>query len=313
MKIAVVLDPLPSLKIYKDSTYAMMRVAASRGHSLFVLPQEDLVVKRGRAFASCRKLDLTGRTPDWYRVGELEELPLDDFDLALLRKDPPFNIQYLYTTHILELAESRGVRVVNSPRGLRDYNEKLSILRFPDLIADTLVSSNELEIRSFLAQHEDIIVKPLDAMGGAFVFRLRTGDPNIGVVLETLTGCGARAIMAQKYIPEISEGDKRILLIDGKPAPYALARIPKPGETRGNLAAGGTGVARKLGKRDQEIAEALAPHLVNEGLLLVGLDVIGDFLTEINVTSPTCMQEIEQQTGFSVAAMAIDALEANCR
>lgn len=315
MKLAVILDPLPSLKTYKDSTYAMMAEAASRGHTLFVMQQEDLVVKRAHVLGQCRQLTLAEDKENWYRVSEVEEKPLEFFDAVLMRKDPPFNMQYLYTTYLLELAEARGARVVNRPKALRDYNEKLSILRFPEFIAETLVSSRESEIRTFLSEHKDIIVKPLDAMGGASVFRLRTGGPNIGAVLETLTEHGARAIMAQKYIPEIVNGDKRILLIDGKPVPYALARIPKAGETRGNLAAGGRGVAQALSARDREIAEALGPTLKQEGLMLVGLDVIGNYLTEVNVTSPTCMREIEQQTGFSAAAMTIDTLEAivSCR
>jgi glutathione synthase len=314
MRLAVVLDPLPSLKIYKDSTYAMMRAAASRGHSVFVMQQEDIRFTGGRVVGDSQALSFTeSDSPDWYRLSEVDAVPLENFDFVLMRKDPPVDGQYLYTTHLLELAESRGARVVNRPRALRDYNEKLSILRFPEYITDTLVTSGEREIREFIGEHDDVIVKPLDAMGGSSVFRLRKNDPNIGVVLETLTRHGSRTIMAQRFIPEISKGDKRILVIDGKPAPYALARIPKPGETRGNLAAGGTGFAQDLSNRDREIAEAIGPALARDGLMLAGLDVIGDYLTEINVTSPTCMREIEQQTGFSVAAMMIDALEANCR
>jgi glutathione synthase len=309
MKIAVILDPLPTLKIYKDSTYAMMAEAALRGHTLFVVRQEDLFIKRARALGQFRQLALTNDKEDWYRVSEASETPLECFDVVLMRKDPPFNMQYLYSTYLLELAERHGARVINRPKSLRDYNEKLSILRFPELIAETLVSSSESELREFLTDHSDIIVKPLDAMGGASVFRLRTGDPNIGAVLETLTEYGARTIMAQKYIAEIAKGDKRILVIDGKPVPYALARIPRPGETRGNLAAGGKGMAQPLSARDREIAEALGQTLKDDGLMLAGLDVIGDYLTEVNVTSPTCMREIADQTGFNVAAMMIDALE----
>ena len=314
MRIAVVLDPLPSLKIYKDSTYAMMRAAASRGHSLFVMQQEDVHFRGGRVVGNSQALIFAEEnSPDWYRLTEVETAPLEDFDVVLMRKDPPVDMQYLYATHLLEFGERRGARVVNSPKALRDYNEKLSILRFPEFITETLATSDEQEIRQFIVEHGDVIVKPLDAMGGSSVFRLRKNDPNIGVVLETLTQYGSRTIMAQRFIAEISKGDKRIFVIDGKPAPYALARIPKPGETRGNLAAGGTGIAQELSKRDREIAEAIGPTLMRDKLMLAGLDVIGDYLTEINVTSPTCMQEIEQQTGFSVAGMMIDALEANCR
>ncbi|MGH8727880.1 MAG: glutathione synthase [Burkholderiales bacterium] len=312
MKIAVILDPLPSLKIYKDSTYAMMQVAAQRGHSLTVTRQEDLAMKRGKVIARCQALTLTGATA-WYSLAEPRDTPLEQFDAVLMRKDPPFNLHYLYTTYLLEMAEAQGARIINRPKALRDYNEKLSILRFPEFIPETLVSCSEADIRQFLEENGDIIVKPLDSMGGASIFRLHARDYNIGVVLETMTACGERPIMAQRYIPEILKGDKRILLIDGKAVPYTLARIPKAGETRGNLAAGGTGVAQALSDRDREIAEALGPQLKAEGLILVGLDVIGDYLTEINVTSPTCMQEIEQQTGFSTAATMIDALEANCR
>jgi glutathione synthase len=227
-----------------------------------------------------------------------------------MRKDPPFDMEYVYSTYLLELAEAQGARVVNKPRAIRDHNEKLAIARYPDFIAPTLVTRREELIRSFLAQHQDIILKPLDGMGGTSVFRVHREDPNVSVIIETLTHYGRRTIMAQRYIPQIREGDKRILIIGGKPVPYALARIPQPGETRGNLAAGGRGVARELTPRDREIAETLGPGLDSQGLLLVGLDVIGDYLTEVNVTSPTCFQEIMQQTGFNVAGMMIDALEA---
>ena len=226
-----------------------------------------------------------------------------------MRKDPPFDMEYVYSTYLLELAERQGARVVNRPRSLRDYNEKFSVTRFNQFTVPTLVTRLESEIRVFLESQGDIVLKPLDGMGGASVFRLHRQDPNIGVVIETLTHYGRRTVMAQRYIPEITQGDKRILLVDGKPAPFVLARIPKPGETRGNLAAGARGVAQPLSDRDREIAEAVGAVLAADGLLLVGLDVIGDFLTEVNVTSPTGMREIHDQTGFSVAGMMIDALE----
>jgi glutathione synthase len=309
MKLAFILDPLESIKTYKDSTYAMMREAAGRGHALFVLHQEDLAWRAGRVLGHARAVALTGDEHDWYRAGENKETPLADFDAVLMRKDPPFDMEYIYSTYLLELAEREGARVFNRPGAIRDFNEKLAIARYPDFAPPTIVTRKESLVRAFLAEHGDIILKPLDGMGGASVFRVHAQDPNIGVIIETLTHFGRRTIMAQRFIPEISKGDKRILLIAGEPVPYALARIPKTGETRGNLAAGGIGVAQPLSARDRAIAERLAPELWELGLLFVGIDVIGDQLTEVNVTSPTCMQEIEQQTGFNSAALMIDAVE----
>ncbi|HEX4986952.1 MAG TPA: glutathione synthase [Burkholderiales bacterium] len=309
MKIAFVLDPLDSLKPYKDSSYAMMREAAARGHALYALQQEDLVLRDGRVLGYARELGLTATAQPWYRAGERVATGLESFDVVMMRKDPPFDMEYVYSTYLLELAERQGAWVVNNPRAVRDHNEKLAIARFPQFTVPTLVTREEELIRDFLAEHGDIVVKPLDGMGGASVFRLNGQDFNIGVVIETVTHLGRRTVMAQKFIPEIARGDKRVLVIDGEPVPHALARIPRPGETRGNLAAGGTGVAQPLSPRDLEIARALGPVLKSAGLLLVGLDVIGDYLTEINVTSPTCMREIEDQTGFNSAAMVIDALE----
>ena len=309
MRIAFVLDPLDTIKTYKDSSYAMMEAAAARGHALFVLHQESLLCRDGQVRAAVRPIELTGDKYQWYKLGEQHETVLSDFDAVLMRKDPPFDIEYIYSTYLLELAQRQGARVVNDPRALRDYNEKFSITRFTQFTVPTLVTRLEEEIRAFLAQHRDIVLKPLDGMGGASVFRLHDADHNIGVVIETLTHYARRTVMAQRYIPDIVKGDKRILLIDGKPAPYALARIPKAGETRGNLAAGGRGVAQPLSPRDREIAETVGAVLREDGLLLVGLDVIGDYLTEVNVTSPTGMREIHDQTGFSVAGMMIEALE----
>ena len=309
MKLAFILDPLESIKTYKDSTYAMMREAAARTHALFVLHQEDLAWQRGRVVGHARPLTLTGDEHDWYRAGEPGDTPLADFDAVLMRKDPPFDMEYIYSTYLLELAEREGARVFNRPGAIRDFNEKLAIARFPEFAPPTIVTRKEALVRAFLAEHGDIILKPLDGMGGASVFRLHAQDPNIGVIIETLTHFGRRTIMAQRFIPEIAQGDKRILLIAGEPVPFSLARIPKAGETRGNLAAGGIGVAQPLSARDREIAERVGPALWALGLMLVGLDVIGDHLTEVNVTSPTCMQEIHQQTGFNAAAMMIDAVE----
>ncbi|WP_374347400.1 glutathione synthase [Chitinimonas sp.] len=310
MQIAFLADPLDSFKIYKDSTFAMMREAARRGHRLFAFEQADMYVRDGRVVASVREITLTGEAHAWYRADAPVTLPLQQFDAVVMRKDPPFDSEYLYATHLLEHAERQGARVFNRPRALRDFNEKLAILRFPDFIAPTLVSSDAALIRDFLQEHGDIVLKPLDGMGGSGIFRLRPDDPNIGAILETQTLNGRVTLMAQRYLPAIKDGDKRVLLIAGKPVDWCLARIPKAGETRGNLAAGGTGVARPLSARDRDIAEALGPQLVAEGLLLVGLDVIGDTLTEVNVTSPTCFQEISAQSGIDVAALFIDALEA---
>jgi glutathione synthase len=309
MKLAFVLDPLDGIKTYKDSSYAMLEEAARRGHALFVLHQEGILSRNGQVRAAVWPIALTGDPHAWYRLGEQRETSLAEFDAVLMRKDPPFDIEYIYSTYLLELAQRQGARVVNDARALRDYNEKFSITRFTQFTVPTLVTRLEQEIRAFLAEQRDIVLKPLDGMGGASVFRLHDQDHNIGVVIETLTHYGRRTVMAQRYIPEIAKGDKRILLIDGKPAPYALARIPKPGETRGNLAAGGRGVAQPLSPRDREIGETVGAALRQDGLLLVGLDVIGDYLTEVNVTSPTGMREIHDQTGFSVAGMMLDALE----
>jgi len=312
MKIAFIVDPLDSFQIYKDTTFAMMREAAARGHALYSMEQHDLVWRGGDVLGNVRALSLTGQKPGWYQVGDASFMPLQEFDAVLMRKDPPFDMEYVYSTYLLEFAEARGARVFNRPRAIRDYNEKMGIAHFTRFIAPSIATRSEGPIREFLAEHSDIILKPLDGMGGTSIFRVRRDDPNLNVIIETVTQYGHRTIMAQRYIPEIRDGDKRILLIAGKPVPHALARIPKPGETRGNLAVGGTGVARELGKRDREIAEALGPALAKEGLLLVGLDVIGDYLTEVNVTSPTCFQEIMQQTGFDVAGMFLDALESAC-
>src|SRR5579859_2886203 len=309
MKLAFVLDPLDSIKTYKDSSYAMMREAALRGHELAVLHQEDLVLRNGQALAYVRELTLMTEQNPWYRVSQAQARALNSFDAVMMRKDPPFDMEYIYSTYLLELAQRDGARVINDPRAVRDHNEKLAIARFSTFTVPTLVTREENLIREFLDEHGDIVVKPLDGMGGASVFRLHRKDYNIGVVIETLTHYGRRTVMAQRFIPEISKGDKRVLIIDGEPVPFSLARIPKLGETRGNLAAGGTGVAQPLTERDLEIARALGPELKAAGLLLVGLDVIGDYLTEVNVTSPTCMREIADQTGFNVAAMMIDAIE----
>ena len=309
MKLAVILDPLEDIKIYKDTTYAIMREAGKRGHSVFALMQSDVFLRDGSVSGYARALTLKDDAYDWYDASEPTVTPLKDFGVVLMRKDPPFDMEYVYSTYLLELAEQQGARVVNKPRAVRDYNEKLAIAKFPEFITPTLVARNAEEVRYFIQQHGDCILKPLDGMGGTGIFRVSPKEPNLNAIIETLMQEGARTIMAQRLIPEIAMGDKRVLVIDGEVVPYALARIPKAGETRGNLARGGTGVAQPISERDREIAEALGPKLKADGLILVGLDIIGDFLTEVNVTSPTCMREIEDQTGFSAAAVMVDALE----
>jgi glutathione synthase len=313
MKLAFIVDPLDEFKIYKDTSFAMMREAAVRGCELYTLQQEDIFWRKHRVAGNAARLHLTGDKAAWYRSDAAAETDLAAFDAVIMRKDPPFDMEYVYSTYLLEIAETQGARVFNRPRAIRDHNEKMAIARYAQFTAPTVVTRLESVLRGFVAEHGDTIFKPLDGMGGASIFRVRGDDPNLSVIIETLTQLGTRTIMAQRYLPEIVDGDKRVLLIGGKPVPYCLARIPKAGETRGNLAAGGTGVARELNRRDRDIAETLAPLLHAQGLLLVGLDVIGSCLTEINVTSPTCFQEITQQTGCNVAGLFMDALAAEIK
>src|SRR6266581_4627217 len=310
MKLAFIADPLASFKLAKDSTYAMMVEAAKRGHELYFTLQEGLMWKGGRVLGECSRITLAGSADSWYRAEGARETPLAEFDAVLMRKDPPFDTEYVASTWLLELAQEDGAKVFNEPRAIRDHSEKLAIAKYPQFSPPTLVTRLAGQLQEFIDTHRDVVLKPLDGMGGQSVFRVTDRDPNRNVVIETLTHHGTKSVMAQRYIPEIREGDKRILLIAGKAVPHCLARIPKPGETRGNLAAGGTGVAKPLSRRDLEIANALGPELARQGLLLVGLYVIGEWLTEINVTSPTCFREITEQTGFDVAGMFLDALEA---
>ncbi|KAF0814714.1 Glutathione synthetase [Andreprevotia sp. IGB-42] len=311
MKLLVIADPLVKFKIHKDSTYTMLVEASRRGYAIHTCEADTLRVKDGVVEAQVLPFALTATQAygSWFAASEVQTVALRDFDAVIMRKDPPFDQQYLYNTHLLTLAEAQGAKVFNPGGTLREYNEKLSILKHPEFITPTLVAQQESDLRAFLNEHGDIILKPLDGMGGTGIFRVRDDDPNVGSIIETLTANGRQTIMAQRYLPAIKEGDKRILLIDGKPVDWCLARIPKAGETRGNLAAGGTGVARPLTDSDRAIAEALGPRLAAEGLLLVGLDVIGDKVTEINVTSPTCFREISDQSGIDVPALFIDALE----
>jgi len=314
MDLLFVADPLEVFKTYKDTTFAMMREAATRGHAIWACEPFHLHWQRGaKVNARSRRIALTGDEHAWFTVQEEATRDLAAFGAVLMRKDPPFDSEYFYATHLLEQAERDGARVVNRPRALRDHPEKLAILEFPEFIGPTLVTRDPQAINAFHAEHRDIILKPLDGMGGMGIFRVGPDGLNLGSITETLNRHGAQTVMVQKYLPEIAQGDKRILVIGGEPVPYSLARIPQGSEIRGNLAAGGKGVAQPLSARDREIASSLGKVLHARGLLLAGLDVIGDSLTEINVTSPTCFQEIAQQTGFDVAAMFIDALEATLK
>ena len=314
MNILFIADPLESFKTYKDTTFAMMREAQRRGHTVAACEPQDVMWQRGaRVMAHVRDIWLTGDADRGFEERGARAVPLKDFDAILMRKDPPFDSEYFYATHLLEQAERDGARVFNKPGALRDHPEKLAIMEFPQFIGPTLVTRDEADIKRFHAEHQDIILKPLDGMGGMGIFRVGPDGLNLGSITETLNRHGAQSLMVQKFLPEIVDGDKRVLVIGGKPVPFCLARIPQGSEVRGNLAAGGKGVARPISARDREIAEALGPVLAARGLLLVGLDVIGDCLTEINVTSPTCFQEIFDQTGCDVAALFIDALEAALR
>ncbi len=310
MKIAFITDPLDHLKANKDSTVFMMREAAKRGHAVFAFEVGDMVMMPGGLIsARVSSLSLAADNDAWFKVVGQAETALHEFDAVVMRKDPPFDQEYLYATLLLSMAENQGARVVNRAASLRDYNEKLAVAKFPEFVAPTLVTRDMSRIHAFIDEHNDVIVKKLDGMGGTSIFKVSKTDPNRNAILQVQTLDGTCSVMAQRYIPQISAGDKRVILINGKAVPYALARIPKAGETRGNLAQGGTGVAQPLTKRDHEIAEALGPTLVADGLTLVGLDVIGDYLTEVNVTSPTCMVEIFDQKGFNSAALFIEALE----
>jgi glutathione synthase len=310
MNILFVADPLEDFKIYKDTTFSMMREAQRRGHRIAACEPRHLTWRSGELVqAPVREITLTGADEDWFQQTRSAMLPLNGFDAIVMRKDPPFDSEFFYATHLLEQAEREGARVFNRPASLRDHPEKLAIMEFPQFVSPTLVTRQPDEVKRFHAEHGDIILKPLDGMGGTGIFRVGPDGLNLGAIIETLNQHGATTIMVQRFVPEIVAGDKRVLVIGGKPVPYSLARIPQGSEVRGNLAAGGKGVAQPLGERDLEIAETIGPKLAGRGLLLIGIDVIGACLTEINVTSPTCFQEITQQADFDVAAMFIDALE----
>ena len=311
MKILFVADPLESFKIYKDTPFAMMREAQKRGHQVVACQMTDVRWQHGEAVsAQVRHITLTGQPDTWFTETSTSRANLKDFGTVIMRTDPPFDSEYFYATHLLSQAEREGAKVFNSPAALRNHPEKLAILEFPQFIAPTLVTRSEYDIRAFHAEHGTIILKPLDGMGGTGIFKVGADGLNLGVIIETLNRGGSQTVMVQKFLPGIAQGDKRVLLIGGKPVPFCLARIPQGSEVRGNLAAGGKGVAQPISARDREIAETLGPILFARGLMLVGLDIIGESLTEINVTSPTCFQEITDQMGCDVAALFWDAVEA---
>ncbi|MBF7681821.1 glutathione synthase [Acinetobacter sp. B5B] len=309
MRVLVIMDPIQQVNLKKDSTMAMLWAASRRGHQLGYAQQHDLYIDQGKAYGLIAELQVFEQQTPHFILGDQKKQSLADYDIILMRKDPPFDMNFVYTTYVLEQAEREGAWVVNKPQSLRDCNEKLFATQFPELQVPTLVTSQQSLIREFIQTHQDVIVKPLDGMGGSGIFRLSAQGQNIGSTLEMLTALGTVPIMAQRYIPEIVDGDKRILMIHGEPVPYCLARIPQNGEVRGNLAAGGVGEARPLTEKDREIAAKVGPFLRQKGLVFVGLDVIGEYVTEINVTSPTCIREIDQQFDISIADLLFDVLE----
>ncbi|MEI2265610.1 glutathione synthase [Erwinia sp. CGal63] len=309
IKLGIVMDPISAINIKKDSSFAMLLEAQRRGYEIHYMEMKDLYLRAGEARAATRLLSVEQNYDKWYEFGSEQDIALADLNVVLMRKDPPFDTEFIYATYILERAEEKGTLIVNKPQSLRDCNEKLYTAWFADLTPDTLVTRSAQQIRDFWQEHGDIILKPLDGMGGASIFRVKQEDPNLSVIIETLTEHGSFYCMAQNYLPAIKEGDKRVLVVDGEPVPYCLARIPKSGETRGNLAAGGRGEARPLSESDWEIARRVGPTLKEKGLIFVGLDIIGDKLTEINVTSPTCIREIEAAFPISITGMLMDAIE----
>lgn len=308
ISLGVIMDPIADIKYEKDTSLALLHAAQERGCQLWYMEQQDLYIKAGKAMARMAPLTVKMDPDHWYDMGEWQERPLADLNIVIMRKDPPFDSEFLYSTYILDLAEKEGVLVANRPQSLRDCNEKIFATHFPELMVPTLVTSRADLLREFHQEHGDVIFKPLDGMGGSSIFRLKQNDPNLSVVLEILTDFGNRKIMAQRFIPDITDGDKRILMIDGEPVPYGLSRIPMKGETRGNIAAGGRGETRALTENDMRIAKKVGPVLKEKGLYFVGIDVIGEYVTEINVTSPTCVREISRDTGIDIAGQLIDCL-----
>lgn len=311
LEVIVVMDPIGSIRITKDTTFAMLLEAQRRGHRVSVAEIRDLGIEGGRAIVHARQVTVRDDPEDWYSAQPAQRRALADFDLAFMRTDPPVDAAYIHATQILGLAQREGLHVVNDPQGLRDMNEKLAALLFPQCCPPTLVAAQAAALKAFVGEHGDCVLKPLDGMGGRSIFRARAGEANLNVILETLTDGGRQFAMAQKYLPEITEGDKRILLIDGEPVPYCLARIPQGDEFRGNLAAGGRGEGRPLSERDRWIAAQVGPELKRRGMRFVGLDVIGDWLTEVNVTSPTCMRELDAQYGLNIAGDLFERIEAS--
>jgi glutathione synthase len=309
IKLGIVMDPIESINIKKDSSFAMMMEAQRRGWEIHYMEMNDLSLEQGKAVARTRVVSLKEDPNGWFEFQSEQEITLSDLDAVLMRKDPPFDTEYIYATYILERAENEGALIVNKPQSLRDCNEKLFTAWFPELTPTTMVTRRADKLKAFHQEHGDVILKPLDGMGGSSIFRVMKGDPNVSVIIETLTAMGTTYCMAQTFVPDISNGDKRILVVDGEPMPYCLARIPAKGETRGNLAAGGRGEARPISETDRKIAETVAPVLKEKGLIFVGLDVIGDKLTEINVTSPTCIREIEAAFDISITGKLMDAIE----
>jgi glutathione synthase len=310
IKLGVVMDPIGSINIKKDSTFAMLLEAQRRGWPISYMQQQDLFVEGGESFACMHPLQVHDNREHWFDLGTPHTGSLTELDVIFMRKDPPFDMEYIFSTYVLELAEAKGTLIVNKPQALRDANEKMFTAWFEQCTPPTLVSRRQHKLREFLERHQDVILKPLDGMGGASIFRIRPGDPNVNVIMETLSHNESRSVMAQRFIPEIERGDKRILMIDGEPVPYALARIPPPGETRGNLAVGGRGEGVALSDRDRWICEQVGPALKKRGIVFAGLDVIGDYLTEINVTSPTCIRELDKLYGLNISAQLMDAIAA---
>ena len=308
VKLGVVMDPIADINVKKDTTLAMLLAAQRRGWELYYMEQSDLALDQGLARATVRRLSVEDNPESWFEVGSQQDIALSDLDVVLMRKDPPFDMDFIYSTYILEAAQREGTLVVNDPRSLRDCNEKLFATQFPQCCPPLIVAASAARLKAFHAEHGDVIFKPLDGMGGASIFRVKAGDPNLSVIIETLTDHGRQQIMAQKFLPEIVDGDKRILMVDGVPAEFGLARIPMSGETRGNLAAGGSGVAMPLTDRERWICSQVAPVLREKGLLFVGLDVIGDYLTEINVTSPTCVRELDRAHQLDIAGDLMEAI-----
>lgn len=308
-KIGIIMDPIESIKVKKDSSFAMMLAAQQKGWPIYYMQQNDLFLHDDKVFAKTQQLTLKDDPNNWFDKSQLEIIELADLDFILMRTDPPFDMEYIYTTYLLDRVEQTGTLVVNRPSSLRDANEKLFATQFSQCCTSTLVCRDDLQLREFISQHQDVILKPLDGMGGESIFRVNPRDPNLSVIIETITQHGNKTVMAQKFIPEISQGDKRILLINGEAVPYALARIPAEGETRGNLAAGGRGVGMPLTEREQWICQQVGPTLKKMGLIFVGIDVIGDYLTEINVTSPTCIRELDTQFGINIGMQLMDCLD----